>query len=163
MQAIKNVLFVCYGNTSRSPLAHGLAYWLQNSQYKDELKDIKFDSAGFMNVFKNAQPETIKYLKTKNIDFSNFHGKIMDDELLNKQDLILVMEDFHLKRLRRRFKQVRDIDKKSYILLEFAGESGEIDIPDPVNFGLEVYNKTIQLVEKGVIKSIEKIIELNNK
>lgn len=163
MKAIKNVLFVCYGNTSRSPLAHGLAYWLQSSQYKEELKDIKFDSAGFMNVFKNAQPETIEYLRKKNIDFSNFHGKIMDDELLNKQDLILVMETFHLKRLRRRFKQVKDINKKSYVLLDFAGESDNIDIPDPVNFGPEIYNMTIQRVEKGVIGSIEKIIELNKK
>ena len=57
----------------------------------------------------------------------------------------------------------KDIDKKSFLLLEFAGESGELDISDPVNFGPEVYNRTIQLVEKGVIKSIEKIIELNNK
>ena len=163
MKTIKNVLWVCFGNTSRSPLAHGLSYWLQNTKYKEELKDINFDSAGFVNFFKNAQPETIEYLKTKNIDFSNFHGKIMDDKLLDEQDLILVMETFHLKRLRRKFKHVKDIDKKSFLLLEFAGESGELDILDPVNFGPEVYNRAIQLVEKGVIKSIEKIIELNKK
>ena len=163
MKTIKNVLWVCFGNTSRSPLAHGLSYWLQNTKYKEELKDINFDSAGFVNFFKNAQPETIEYLKTKNIDFSNFHGKIMDDKLLDEQDLILVMETFHLKRLRRKFMHVKDIDKKSFLLLEFAGESGELDILDPVNFGPEVYNRAIQLVEKGVVKSIEKIIELNKK
>ena len=163
MKAIKNVLWVCFGNTSRSPLALGLSYWLQNTKYKEELKDINFDSAGFVNFFKNAQPETIEYLKTKNIDFSNFYGKIMDDKLLDEQDLILVMETFHLKRLRRKFRHVKDIDTKSFLLLEFAGESGELDIPDPVNFGPEVYNRAIQLVEKGVIKSIEKIIELNKK
>ncbi|MBY9018899.1 MAG: hypothetical protein KGD66_08715 [Candidatus Lokiarchaeota archaeon] len=163
MQTINNVLWVCFGNTSRSPLAHGLSYWLQNSQYKEELKDINFDSAGFINFFKTAQPETIAYLKTKNIDFSDFHGKIMDDKLLDEQDLILVMENYHLKRLRRKFKHVKDIDKKSFLLLEFAGESGELDIPDPVNFGPEVYKRTIELVEQGVIKSIKKIIELNKK
>ncbi|MBY9004272.1 MAG: hypothetical protein KGD73_09900 [Candidatus Lokiarchaeota archaeon] len=163
MKTIKNVLWVCFGNTSRSPLAHGLSYWLQNTIYKEELKNIKFDSAGFINFFKTAQPETIEYLKTKNIDFSDFHGKIMDEKLLNEQDLILVMETYHLKRLRRKFKHVKDIDKKSFLLLEFAGESGELNIPDPVNFGPEVYDRTIQLVERGVIKSIEKIIELNKK
>jgi len=163
MKAIKNVLWVCFGNTSRSPLALGLSYWLQNTKYKEELKDINFDSAGFVNFFKNAQPETVEYLKTKNIDFSDFHGKIMDDKLLDEQDLILVMETFHLKRLRRKFMHVKDIDKKSFLLLEFAGESGELDILDPVNFGPEVYNRAIQLVEKGVVKSIEKIIELNKK
>ncbi|MHA1191430.1 MAG: arsenate reductase/protein-tyrosine-phosphatase family protein [Promethearchaeota archaeon] len=163
MKTIKNVLWVCFGNTSRSPLALGLSYWLQNTMYKEELKDINFDSAGFINFFKTAQPETITYLKTKSIDFSDFHGKIMDEKLLDEQDLILVMEIYHLKRLRRKFKQVKDIDKKSFLLLEFAGESGELDITDPVNFGPEVYKRTIELVEKGVIKSIEKIIELNKK
>jgi len=163
MKTIKNVLWVCFGNTSRSPLAHGLSYWLQNTKFKEELENLNFDSAGFVNVFKTAQPETIEYLKTKGIDFTDFHGKIMDDKLLDEQDLILVMEKYHLKRLRRKFKHVQDIDKKSFLLLEFAGETGELDIPDPVNFGPEVYNRTIQRVEKGVIKSIEKIIELNNK
>ena len=57
MKTIKNVLWVCFGNTSRSPLALGLSYWLQNTKYKEELKDINFDSAGFVNFFKNAQPE----------------------------------------------------------------------------------------------------------
>ena len=161
MNTIKNVLWVCFGNTSRSLLAHVLAYWLQNTKYKEELKNITFDSAGFVNVFKTAQPETIAYLNTKGIDFSDFHGKIMDENLLENQDLIIVMEMYHLKRLRRKFKHVEDISKKSFILLEFAGENGDVDIPDPVNFSPEVYAKTIKLVEKGVIKSIERIIRIN--
>ena len=143
-------------------MAHGLSLWLQNTKYNNDLKDITFDSAGFINVFKSAQPETVEYLKTKNIDFSKFKGKIMDVDLLEKQDLILVMERMHLKRLRRRFKQVKDIEKKSFRLLEFAGETGELDISDPVNFTPGVYQKVIEAVEKGVIKSIEKIIKLNN-
>ena len=162
MNKIKNVLWVCYGNTSRSPLAHGLSLWLKNTKYKEELRNINFDSAGFVNVFKNAQPETVEYLKTKGIDFTDFHGKIMDQELLEKQDLIIVMETMHLKRLRRRFKFVENIDKKSFLLLEYAGETKNIDIQDPVNFGPEVYQKTIRDVERGVIKSIEKLIQINN-
>ncbi len=162
MNKIKNVLWVCYGNTSRSPLAHGLSLWLKNTKYKEELKNINFDSAGFVNVFKKAQPETVDYLKTKNIDFTDFYGKVMDQELLEKQDLIIVMETMHLKRLRRRFKSVKNIDKKSFVLLDYAGEAENIDIHDPVNFGPEVYQKTIRDVERGVVKSIEKIIQINN-
>ncbi len=158
---IKNVLWVCFGNTSRSPLALGLSHWLKNTKYKEELKEIHFDSAGFVNVFKTAQPETIAYLNTKNIDFSNFRGKIMDKELLEKQDLILVMESYHLKRLLRKFKHVKNINKRSFLLLDFAGEKENLDISDPVNFGNEVYNEVIEAVERGVIKSIEKIIKIN--
>ncbi len=160
-KSIENVLWVCFGNTSRSPLALGLSLWLKNTKYKEELNSINFDSAGFVNVFKTAQPETIEYLKTKNIDFSNFRGKIMDKELLEKQDLILVMESYHLKRLIRKFRNIKDLESKSYVLLDFAGENGNLDINDPVNFGSEVYNEVIQSVERGVIKSIEKIIRIN--
>ena len=163
MEKIKNVLWVCFGNTARSPLALGLSIWLKNTRYEDDLKDMTFDSAGFINFFKTAQPETVEYLKTKNIDFSDFKGKIMDADLLEKQDLILVMETMHLKRLRRKFKQVKDIEKKSFRLLEFAGETGELNIADPVNFSPEVFQKVIEDVESGVIKSIEKIIKINNK
>jgi protein-tyrosine-phosphatase len=162
-KSIKNVLWVCFGNTSRSPLAHGLSLWLKNTKYREELKDVHFDSAGFVNFFKNAQPETINYLKTKNVDFTDFRGKLMNAELLEKQDLILVMEEYHLKRLKRKFKHVKDIDKKSYVLLDFAGEKGDIDIKDPVNFGPDVYDNVIKKVERGVIKAIEKMIKLNKK
>ena len=162
MEKITNVLWVCFGNTARSPLAHGLSIWLKNTKYEEDLKNVNFDSAGFINFFKTAQQETVEYLKTKDIDFSEFRGKIMDADLLEKQDLILVMETMHLKRLRRKFKQVKDIETKSFRLLEFAGETGDLDIGDPVNFSPEVYQKVIQEVEKGVIKSIEKIIRINN-
>jgi len=162
MEKISNVLWVCFGNTARSPLAHGLSIWLKNTKYEEDLKNVNFDSAGFINFFKTAQQETVEYLKTKDIDFSEFRGKIMDADLLEKQDLILVMETMHLKRLRRKFKQVKDIETKSFRLLEFAGETGDLDIGDPVNFSPEVYQKVIQEVEKGVIKSIEKIIRINN-
>ena len=139
------------------------AYIHGETLYKSELKEVKFDSAGFVNVFKTAQPETIEYLKTKNIDFSDFRGKLLTDELLKNQDLILVMEAYHLKRLRRKFKHIPNIINKSFILLDFAGYKDNIDITDPVNFSSEVYENTIQLVEKGVIKSIEKIIQINQK
>ena len=162
MEKIKNVLWVCFGNTARSPLAHGLSLWLKKTKYEEDLKNVNFDSAGFINFFKTAQPETVEYLKTKDVDFSEFRGKIMDADLLEKQDLILVMETMHLKRLRRKFKHVKEIEKKSFRLLEFAGETGDLDIGDPVNFSPEVYQKVIEDVEKGVIKSIEKIIKINN-
>ena len=86
----------------------------------------------------------------------------MDDQLLESQDLILVMETYHLKRLKRKFKHLEGINDKSFILLDFVKEPGDIDISDPVNFGPEIYKKTIKRVEKGVIKAIEKIIEINS-
>lgn len=161
MGKIKNVLFMCFGNTARSPAAQGIAEWLKRSKYQEELKDIEFDSAGFFNVYKEAQPETIAFLKEKGIDFSDFRGKKVDTELLEKNDLILVMQERHLKRLKRRFKEVKNIGEKSYIIKDFAGEKKNLDIPDPVKKTAEEYRKIIDEVEDAVVKSVKKIIQIN--
>jgi len=160
---IRNVLFICFGNTARSPAAEGIAKALKRDTYSDQLKNVNFDSAGFFNVYKTAQDETKQYLKENwNIDFSGFKGKIMNEELLKKQDLILAMQSRHLKRLRRKFKHIDNLMSKAHLLLEYAGENGNYDIEDPVNLDQKEYEKIIQTVERGVIKSIEKIIQINS-
>jgi protein-tyrosine-phosphatase len=47
--------------------------------------------------------------------------------------------------------------------LEFAEIAGDANIDDPVNLDREQYNQLMKQVEKGVVKSIEKIIEINKK
>jgi len=161
---IKNVLFICFGNTARSPAAEGIAKALKRDKYQEELKNIEFDSAGFFNVYKTAQSETKHYLKENwDIDFSDFKGKKMNRELLEKQDLILAMQTRHLKRLRRKFKDIDNLMEKAHLLLEFAGQDGEADIEDPVNLNEAQYNQIMKTVEKGVIKSVEKIIRINSR
>jgi protein-tyrosine-phosphatase len=159
---IRNVLFICFGNTARSPAAEGIAKALKRDKYPKELAKVQFDSAGFFNIYKTAQPETKAYLKENwDIDFSDFKGKIMDKELLKKQDLILGMQSRHIKRLRRKFKEIPSVHERAHILLEFAEVPGDPDIKDPVKLSEEEYNQIMKSVEKGVIKSIEKIIEIN--
>jgi len=160
---IGNVLFICFGNTARSPAAEGIAKALKRDMYSDELKDVNFDSAGFFNVYKTAQAETKQYLKENwHIDFNDFKGKIMDEELLKKQDLILAMQSRHLNRLSRKFKHMDNLMEKAHLLLEFAGEEKDFDIEDPVNLDTEEYDQVIKTVEKGVIKAIKKIIQINS-
>jgi len=161
MKKIKNILWICFGNTARSPAALGISLWLKKTRYKEELKDVNFDSAGFFNIFKNAQPETINYLKKKGIDFSNFRGKIIDAELLEKQDLILAMETRHLKRLKRKCKSIKNIEHKAFLLREFAGETDNLEIEDPVNKTDKEFYKILEIIETAVVKSIEKIIKIN--
>jgi protein-tyrosine-phosphatase len=160
---IKNVLFICFGNTARSPAAEGIAKALKRDKYPDELTDVHFDSAGFFNVYKVAQEETIDYVKENwNFDLNDHKGKKMDEELLKKQDLILAMQPRHLKRLKRKFKSLEGVHEKAHLLLEYAEVPGDANIDDPVNLDREQYYELMEQVEKGVIKSIEKIIKINN-
>ena len=49
-----------------------------------------------------------------------------------------------------------------YLLLEFAGENGELEIPDPMNLDQKEYQKITEKIEEGVKKALKKIIEINS-
>ena len=162
MSKIKNVLFICYANTCRSPAAEYFAKALKGKKYKNELKDVNFDSAGWHNAFDHAQPETINYLKTKGIDMSNFHPKVISKELIKKYDLIIGMERYHLVKLKHNFRDLKKFfEGKLFTLKQFNGAKTDLNIPDPYNTGIDNYNSILKIVEEYVEKLIKKIIELN--
>ncbi len=163
MGKIKQVLFLCSGNTSRSPAALFLAKWLKATKYKEELKEVTFDSAGLYSYYKTPREGTADYLKSKGIDFNDFIGKQIDEDLVKNQDLILGFENkWHVKRLKRRFKNLIDLDEKTHILLEYAEVGGITEIPDPINFEPEEYREVMERIEEGVDKCLQKIIEINH-
>ena len=53
------------------------------------------------------------------------------------------------------------MDDKLFLLLDFAGETENLEIEDPFYLEENEYNKTLKRIETGIIKSIEKIIEIN--
>jgi len=162
MTKIKKILYFCAGNTCRSPFAEAFSKWLKEIKFKAELKDVEFDSAGLYHYYKTAQPGTINYLKSKGIEINNFKTKKIDVNLLQEHDLILGFEQkHHIDKLKRKFKQLKDLDKKVFLLLDYAGEKENLEIKDPFDLSKEQYNEVLARIENGVIKIIEKIIEIN--
>ncbi|MFX1453714.1 MAG: hypothetical protein ACFFCM_22985 [Promethearchaeota archaeon] len=164
MGKVRNVLFLCSGNTSRSPGAEYIAKWLKQTKYRDELKDVYFDSAGLYSYFKIPREGTANYLHSKGIEYSDFEGKQIDEDLVLKQDLILGFEQkWHIKKFKRKFKNIKDLDEKVFLLFDFIGEEVDIEIPDPIDFETEEYHKVMKKIEFGVEKALKKIIEINKK
>jgi len=162
MPKIKNVLFYCAGNTCRSPFAEVFANWLKRTKYKEELKDVEFDSAGIYHYYETAQPGTVNYLKSKGIDISDFKTKRIDLQLLENQDLILGFEQkHHINKIKHKFKHTKDLGKKLFLLLEFAGEHENLEIEDPFYLEQEEYNKVLRRIEEGILKVVERIIDIN--
>ncbi len=164
MSKIKRVLFLCSGNTCRSVAAEYLAKWYKNNKFKEELKDINFDSAGLFHYYETPQEGTLKYLKSKGIEVNDFVAKRIDEELIKKQALILGFEEkWHIRKLKRRFKNLKDLDDKLFLLLDFAGEKENLEIEDPFYYEEAEYNKALKRIEDGLIKVLKRIIEINKK
>ena len=149
------------GNTARSPTAEYLAKDLKE-KFKDDLKDVNFDSAGFFNAFSYMQPESRTYLNSKGIEHSNFRPKVIDRDLLEQADLILTMEDSHSIDIKKKYSNVKDIDKKTYTLKEFSGEIDNLDIIDPYYTDSSFYFKILKIIDKYIELAVKKIIEINN-
>jgi len=154
-------LFLCFGNTCRSPAAEYLAKGMAEKEYKGELEDVEFDSSGFINAFSYAQPETVNYLKSKGVSMSDFRPKILNASHLKNNDLILTMEEAHKRKIHKKYKHIQDIDKKVYTLKEFTGIDKDINIFDPYMKNHKAYLDTMIEIEKNVDLAIQKIIKTN--
>lgn len=119
------IMFVCYGNICRSPMAEFIM--------KDLIK-----KRGLLNKFiiesRSTSTEEIgndmyylakEKLKEKNIPFNKREAKQLTKNDYNNFDYIIGMEDFNV----RSIKKIVMDDRKVYKLLDFTDNSKDIDDP----------------------------------
>ena len=146
------ILFVCTGNTCRSPMAEGLLKKLWPQGQGD---DTKIDSAG-TSALPGLHPTSLtqKIMKEKGVDISCHESKSLNQKIVEEADLILVMEKVHKNK-------VLDLSSlaegKVFLLKEFALGVKE-EILDPMGGSEESYRECVREIEKSIEGVMEKLM-----
>lgn len=141
-----NVLFICTGNTCRSPMAAALL----EKMAKEEGWDIDINSAGILaQDGQEASRGAIDALKLEGIDIEDsYQARMVSVDLLKQADLILTMGASHRDALIAGFDFIED---KIYTLKKYAYNI-EGDIKDPFASSLTTYIRTKEEIKKALKK-----------
>jgi len=104
-----------------------------------------------------ATPEAVEVCLDAGVDISRHRSRGLSLEMLARSDLILTMEAYHALAARALLPQAAE---KVHLLAEFAGDSSEPEIDDPIGRGIEVYQLTYERIETLLKAALPRIFEM---
>ncbi|MFM7050522.1 MAG: low molecular weight protein arginine phosphatase [Planctomycetota bacterium] len=132
---MRTVLFICTGNTCRSPMAEGIAQKLaDDGRFPKEVGQLFFASAG-VSAFDGASTshETVEVLERMKAPVPE-HSKRLTAEMIRKADLVLGMTESHVARARAMVAGDATAQSKVQPL------DPDGDVGDPIGMGQRAYD-----------------------
>jgi protein-tyrosine-phosphatase len=135
VEKTSSILFVCYGNACRSPMAEGLAKLILGDQ-------IRIESAGLAPILDGATNDAIMVLLEQyDADISHHTARRVADIQIDLFERIIVLDAYVHETLKNRYSHLAD----NFFLW---------DIEDPYGQGRNSFQKTAETIKNLIEKHL---------